>query len=228
MSNKFLYDNKEYEVLSNNTPFHNDYLMMRIMNELLNKTEFFVETGTCLGFTCYYVAKNFPNVNVFTCELSEYYYNESINNIGDLSLLPNLTIKLEKSPDALYNLENYYSKDIYNKPVVFWIDAHGGKDLPLYQEIDFITKKFTNYCIFIDDFQNEYDSGFSNDGELFNIKYVKNYINNKENVKVYFPNYPYNHSESSNINNIGNFACGYCVITTQEINTFGYLKEYII
>lgn len=98
------------------------------------------------------------------------------------------------------------------------MDAHGEKDLPLYEEIDFITKKFTNYCIFIDDFQNEYDSGFSNDGELFNI-------NNKENVKVYFPNYPYNHPESSNINNIGYFAC---VITTQKINTFGYLKEYIL
>lgn len=221
-----VYDNKEYKIFDTIFPFHNDFFMMTIMIELLNNADFFVETGTYIGDTSGFVALNFNNLKVFTCEIIEESYNKALKKLNKLS---NVTAVLEKSPDALYNLENYYNKDIYNNNVVFWIDAHWG-ELPLNKEIDYITKNFNNYCIFIDDFQNPYDSGFTNDGDDFNINIIKNFIHNKENVKVYFPSYPSNHIKCSfrNIHDVPIPPRGYCIITNQNLKNYDSLKLFPI
>lgn len=149
MNNIVIYNNKEYKIFDNNFPFHNEKFMMIIMTELLDKADIFVETGTQFGNTSQFVGLNFNNLKVFTCEFNEENYNQALNKLSNIS---NITALFEKSPDALYKLENYYDKDIYNKNIVFWIDAHCEYDVPLNNEIDYITKNFNNYCIFIDDF----------------------------------------------------------------------------
>jgi hypothetical protein len=39
------------------------------------------------------------------------------------------------------------------------------------------------------------------------------------------PCYDSTHPGCNNINNIGLQPCGYCIITTENIETYGYLKE---
>lgn len=226
MNNIVIYNNKEYKCHFG-FPFHDDKFMMTIMTELLDKADFFVETGTYIGITSHFVGLNFNNLKVFTCEINEGFYNSAINKLNNIS---NITAVLEKSPDALYKLENYYDKDIYNKNIVFWIDAHWEYVLPLNNEIDYITKNFNNYCIFIDDFKHPYDSGFGNDGDKFDINIIKNFIHNKENVKVYFPSYPSNHINcmSINVNNDPTFGRGYCIITNQTLNNYDFLQLFTI
>jgi hypothetical protein len=100
--------------------------MMKIMLGCLEKTEYFIETWLFFGWTSYFVAKNFTNINCYSCEINEDFYNKASDNIG---VLDNLKIELNKSPDALYGLNNLYGNLIFDKYVVFWIDAHWGNNL---------------------------------------------------------------------------------------------------
>ena len=93
------YFDKYYELVFDNynnnssykTPFHNDLFMMKIMINCLEKTEYFIETGLYLGYTSYFVAKNFSNINCYSCEINAEFFNIAKNNIGNLN---NLKIEL--------------------------------------------------------------------------------------------------------------------------------------
>ncbi len=222
---KINYNNKNYEIIydkfynSYNTPFHNDLFMMKNMINCLENTEYFIETGLFFGYTSYFVAKNFSNIKCYSCEINQDYYNKAINNIG---ILDNLKTELNQSPYALYGLNKYYGDIIFDKNVVFWIDAHWNTD-PLNNEINYITNNFNKFTIFIDDFVVPYDTKFSNDG--YNIQNIIPYINNKNKLKIYMPCYDSSHSDCNNINNDKLGPVGYCIITTENIETYGFLKE---
>ena len=224
------YFGKKYEILfdkSNNvykTPFHNDLFMMKIMINCLEKSEYFIETGLWLGYTSYFVAKNFSNINCYSCEINQEYFNIAKNNIGSID---NLKIELNKSPEALYDLNKHYGELIFNKNVVFWIDAHW-YILPLNDEIFYITKNFKKFTIFIDDFFIPYDKLFTNDGDGFTLECILPYIQNKDSLKIYMPSYDPTHIDCNNINNCSLPPVGYCIITTENIETYGFLREIII
>jgi len=219
------YNEKEYEIIYDKssgcykTPFHNDLFMMKIMLNCLEKAEYFVETGLFLGYTSYFVAKNFTNINCYSCEINSDFFKLAELNIG---IIDNLKIELNKSPDALYNLKNIYNNDIFNKYCIFWIDAHWNTD-PLNDEINYITSNFKKFTIFIDDFVIPYDNRFTNDG--LTIEKITQNINNKGNIKIFMPYYDSNHPDCNNINNNGSQPVGYCILTTENIETFEYLKE---
>ena len=202
------------------TPFHNDQFMMKIMINCLKNAQYFIETGLYLGYTSYFVAKNFINIKCYSCEINPEFYNIALNNIENLN---NLKTELIKSPEALYNLNNIYDNNIFTDYIIFWIDAHWYIDCPLNSEINYITSNFKKFTIFIDDFLIPYDKTFTNDG--FTIENIIPNINNKDKLKVYMPCYDSTHHGCNNINNIGLPPCGYCIITTENIETYGYLKE---
>lgn len=145
------------------------------------------------------------------------YFNKASNNIGSLH---NLKIELNKSPDALYGLHNFYGDLIFDKNVVFWLDAHWYSS-PLNDEIYHITKNYNKFTIFIDDFVIPFDNRFRNDG--FNIEQITPYINNKNKLKIYMPSYNSFHPDCCN--NPSSQPVGYCIITTENIDTFGFLTE---
>lgn len=219
------YCDKYYELVFDNynnsykTPFHNDLFMMKIMINCLEKTEYFIETGLYLGHTSYFVAKNFSNINCYSCEINPDFFNIAKKNIGNLN---NLKIELNKSPDALYNLNKYYGDVIFDKYVIFWIDAHWYSN-PLNDEINYITQNFNKFTIFIDDFVIPYDNRFTNDG--FTIESIIPNIKNKEKLKIYMPSYDSKHIDCNNCNNCNYPPVGYCIITTENIETYGFLKE---
>lgn len=227
----YRYNDKNYELMldkQNNiyvTPFHNDLFMMKIMLNCLEKVEYFIETGLYLGYTSFFVAKNFKNIKCYSCENNEQYFNLAQNNIGKLD---NLKIELNPSPYSLYQLNKIYDDTIFDKYNLFWIDAHWYDYCPLNNEIDYITQKYKKFTIFIDDFRIPYDSTFTNDGDNFTIEKIKPFIKNKENLKIYMPCYDSNHPDCNNINNKSLPPVGYCIITNEPIETYDYLKEIFI
>ncbi len=61
--NDISYNVYHYEKVNNNNPcppFHDDTKMMTVMIDILNKCENFIETGSYLGKTIFFVGKNFP------------------------------------------------------------------------------------------------------------------------------------------------------------------------
>ena len=111
------------------------------------------------------------------------------------------------------------------KILYFWIDAHFYEYCPLYDEIDYITQNFKKFTMFIDDFRIPYDNKFRNDGDGFTIEKITPYIKNKEKFKIYMPCYDSNHPDCNNIHNNSEAPVGYCIITTETIETYDYLKE---
>jgi hypothetical protein len=219
--NEIIYDNKTFIIYQSNKynkgkakpPFHNDKKMIQVILEILNNSDVFIETGSFMGKTIFFVGKNFPQLNCYSCEINKNSYNIANEQVKNLS---NVKLDLSPSPTALYNIQLNYDKGIFSKKVCFWLDAHL-KTNPLYDEIKYITTNFKEFCIFIDDFTIPWDNGFWTDG--YNIDKIKPYIMNKEKLKFYMPNYP-----STDICCKEN-ACGYIIITNININTFNYLKE---
>jgi len=234
----YQYFNKKYEVIKHNTsfftPFHNDINIIGLIIDKLKNTENFIETGICHGFTSFFIAKNFQNINVYGCEADEETFKTAVAlieyNIGDINLLKNLKVELKKSPESLYDLEKIYGNQIYTKNTMFWLDAHDGSISPLFEELSFITKKFKNFMIIIDDFSNPFDNKFTNEG--FNIKdcinYIYDYKNRKDEINIYLPFYSeekhYNNCNNINNNNI-NTPVGYCIITTDELKGYDFLIQ---
>ena len=181
--------------------------------------DYFIETGFWLGYTSYFVAKIFQILIVTLVKLIKSFFN-----IGSID---NLKIELNKSPEALYDLNKHYGDLIFNKNVVFWIDAHWYM-LPLNDEIYYITKNFKKFTIFIDDFFIPYDKSFTNDGDGFTLECILPYIQNKDSLKIYMPSYDSTHKDCNNINDCSLPPIGYCIITTENIETYGFLREIII
>tara|TARA_B100000035_G_C21036462_1_gene571242 strand:- start:4735 stop:5412 length:678 start_codon:yes stop_codon:yes gene_type:complete len=202
-------DNKPKE------PFHNDKKQMEIILNILNdeKLESFIETGSYMGKTVYFVGKNFPNLKCYSCEIDRNSYSIAYEQIKDLN---NVNLQLVPSPDAVYNINKKFDNNIYEKKTLFWLDAHWHTD-PLYHELLYITKNFKNFIIIVDDFEIPYDDGFWTDG--YNIKKIKPFIVKKDKLKYYMPSY------SSKDECCKKNAVGYIVITNMDINTFGHLKE---
>jgi hypothetical protein len=222
MSNIMIYDDKEYTLYQSPkykenkplAPFHNDKKMMKVILKILEESDVFIETGSFMGKTIYFVGKNFAQLKCYSCEVNTDYYNIAHEQVKDLN---NVKLDLMPSPYAVYNIHENYDDDIYDKKTCFWLDAHWNTD-PLYDELKYITTNFKNFCIFVDDFTIPWDKGFWTDG--YDIEKIKPYIINKDKLKFYMPNYPSNHEccKDSNVS-------GYIVITNMDINTFDNLKE---
>ena len=220
--NTINYDNKSYIIYQSDSynnsqpksPFHDDKKMMTVMLDILNNSDVFIETGSFMGKTIFFVGKNFPQLKCYSCEIDIKSFSIAYEQIKDLE---NVKLDLKPSPTALYNIKEHYDSNIFEKKVCFWLDAHWHTD-PLYDEIKYITSNFKNFCIFIDDFTIPYDKGFWTDG--YNIEKIKPYIMNKATFKYYMPNY-LSTDECCKHN-----PCGYIVITNININTYNYLKEF--
>ena len=222
--NTIIYNNKNYTIYqsdkyNNKTPkppFHDDKKMITIIIEILNNSNIFIETGSFIGKTIFFVGKNFPKLQCYSCEIDKKSFNIAYEQIKDLN---NVKLDLIPSPIALYNIKTHYDNNIFDKITCFWLDAHWHTD-PLFEEIKYITTNFKKFYIFVDDFTVPYDNGFHTDG--YNIEKIKPYIMNKETLKFYMPNYL--SSDACCKHN----PCGYIVITNININTYNYLKEIII
>jgi hypothetical protein len=74
---------------------------------------------------------------------------------------PEVRVLNEDSRDALRTLRS--SDQFPRSRVLFYLDAHWEKDLPLQEEVDIITKAWTESVIVIDDFKVPGDDGYGFD-----------------------------------------------------------------
>lgn len=147
-------------------PFHGDKNTIDYISEHLFDAEVFIETGTAYSDSSYYVASNFPELSVFTNEPWDERYELSHSVLKNC---PNVLLSRTPSPEFLeevrLDLEGK-QKNLFDMSAVFWLDAHGDWiendgtvkfSWPLPEEVDYITKNFKKYYIFIDDFYNPYN-----------------------------------------------------------------------
>ena len=217
------YDNKDYYIYQspkyNNgnakEPFHDDKKQIQIILNILNQGQIdcFIETGSYMGKTIYFVGKNFPNIMCYSCEINKNSYSIANEQVKDLD---NVNLQFVPSPNAVYNINKHFDTNIYNKKVLFWLDAHW-KTEPLFDELNYITKNFKEFIIFVDDFTVPYDNGFWTDG--YDTDKIKPHINNIDKLQFYMPNY------SSKDDCCKKNPVGYIIITNCDFNTFGFLKN---
>lgn len=129
--------------------FHGDYFLMRCMFNLLEQADVFVETGSLSGDTVGAVARNYPDMNCYTCELDPRNFEITRRRTERYS---NVEASNEPSPDFLYSLYDRRPQ-LKGQRAVFWLDAHAKGALPLPAEVEKITTEGSDFCIAIDDFQ---------------------------------------------------------------------------
>ena len=165
--------------------FHGDIRLIEILEDYILSSDVFIETGTYLAGTLYYVASNFKNVQCYSCEPVNKFYDYACSVVADCS---NVHIAHEASPDFLNNL-------VKNNPALktqrctFWLDGHGQSldSSPLPSEINFIMSNFQNAAIFIDDLQVPEIPDFQ---WQFSWKYFEDIIKScSDNFAVAIPNY---------------------------------------
>lgn len=107
-----------------------------------------VETGTCEGSTCRALVDDFTNI--YTIELSDYYYDKSTFRLKTFSNIHRF------HGDSRTYLPTILSQ-LKGEPALFWLDAHSSGGLtadagdPLPEELAMIMKESPASLIVIDD-----------------------------------------------------------------------------
>lgn len=76
--------------------------MIQVMIDILNKSEVFVETGSYMGKTIFFVGKNFPQMKCYSCEIDKMSYMIAHEQVSSLS---NVFLNLKASPEAVYDIQ---------------------------------------------------------------------------------------------------------------------------
>lgn len=169
-------------------PFHNDIFLQRIFILTTNyfKPTQIVETGTFLGTTTTFIAKNFSKTPIYTCEINEKNYRKSSKKLKKYT---NVRVIKENSPNFLQKLSD---KKLLGEMPIFFLDAHWENFWPLEDEIKIITKNCKKAIIFIDDFKVEDNPQFGFDkygSKECSLKLIMPKMDKKNKYNLLFPNY---------------------------------------
>lgn len=170
--------------------FHGDIYLQKVVRFVAAKSELFIETGTNVASTLHYFARTNPGIDCFSCEPDKEAFLLASKNVDGLQ---NVHLYNQMSQDFLKSLAEHCGKDVFGKPAVFWLDAHGwGFEWPLKYEIRFITENFRQAYIFIDDFlvpghpEFEYDS---TENAVCSFDYVKDSFAPGREYQIIYPDY---------------------------------------
>lgn len=165
---------------------HGDLILREAFRLIGKKAEIssFIETGTSLGYTTKFLAENFPDANIYSCEIAKPVFLKAKKNLQKFK-----NIKLY--PAGSIDFLKYLLKENLGYRPLFFLDAHGVGKCPLDEEIRIISKNLKSAVMIIDDFKVdnesfEFDS--YEDGEV-SLKRVILNINKKKKYNVLFPNY---------------------------------------
>jgi hypothetical protein len=163
---------------------------VRLVAELLLKTEpvAIVETGTYRGTTTEWLAAF--QLPVYTCEASGLNFGFSRARLG---VVPNVHMLHLDSRSALRHLLTGPLSAQLDKPILFYLDAHGSQDLPLAEEIDIIFPVASRAIVLIDDFQVPDDPGYAYDdygpGKLLTPDYIAEGVA-RHSLQCFYPRTP--------------------------------------
>jgi len=170
--------------------FHGDSYLLTLIDHVLTRCDAFIKTGTYMGDSLEYVARNFSHLHIFSCEPRTEHITVSRNKLRPY--LHNITLEQVKSPDFLYKIVDDHP-DLVNKDVAFWLDAHSfGYKWPLKDEIRFITETFKRAYIFIDDFKIPGRPEFQYDiydGQECSWEFIHDEMCTDKKYLIYLPKY---------------------------------------
>ena len=139
--------------------FNGQFFRRRMFEEIIAATApaAIVETGTYRGTTTKFLAEA-SGKPVFTVECLPRNYGFAKQN---LQVVRNVTLTLGDSRSFLRRL---IAEDrLPQGPIFFYLDAHWGEDLPIFEEIEVIFKHRPEAVVMIDDFQVPDDPGYGFD-----------------------------------------------------------------
>ena len=167
--------------------FHGDKYLLNVVDILTTKVEIFIETGTHVGSTLHYFGERYPRIPCFGCEPYKNAFNKAKFVVQNLS---NAHLFNVKSLELFTLLKSTHS-EIFSKPVLCWLDAHGGPyPRELTKEVEFITEQFISGFLLIDDFKVPHNPRFQYDvhgTQRCCIGTIRSYIQND--YLLYYPNY---------------------------------------
>lgn len=170
--------------------FHGDIYLQRLVQDIAERSEFFIETGTNVGSTLHYFARTNPGIKCFSCEPDAEAFGIACKNMVGIQ---NVHLYNQMSQDFMASVVEHCGKEIFDRPVIFWLDAHGwGFEWPLKYEIRFITENFRQAYIFIDDFkvpehpEFEYDA---TENAVCSFDYVKDSFAAGKEYQIIYPDY---------------------------------------
>jgi hypothetical protein len=140
-------------------PFNGQTFRQQLFRDLIQRISLsaIVETGTFRGTTTEYLHTS-SQLPVYTAELHRGYYGYAKRRFV---MNPNIMIYHSDSRSFLRDLLN---KPIFNQEkVFFYLDAHGGEDLPLREELQIIFEKCAKAVVMVDDFKVPFDDGYRYD-----------------------------------------------------------------
>jgi hypothetical protein len=126
--------------------WHDDPIFEGFVRHLIEsaKPDRWVETGTHMGWTSYWVAKNYPHLPIYTAEIDPSYYELSRQNLAEF---PQVSLSHCNSVDFLRRLLPLLKSGLS----IFWLDAHWWPPIPLRDECK-VVASLDRYVCLLDDF----------------------------------------------------------------------------
>lgn len=142
-----------------NFPLHSDPIAIKTFEMLVKegKIKAIVETGTFRGYTTSLLARKFPDLPIYTCEINEYNFKKASENLRKFR---NVKVFNNTSPKFLSQI---IKDKLISDRVLFYLDAHWLDEWPLEDELKIISSKIKSSIIVIDDFKVPEDNRFQFD-----------------------------------------------------------------
>jgi hypothetical protein len=130
---------------------------------------------------------NATTVPIFGCELSERLFHFTRRRLAS-----HRNVELLCKDSRTFLREVLASGGLGGGPVFFYLDAHWGSDLPLWDELDIIFGHSIESVVMIDDFRVPGDFGFGYDdygpGKQLSVAGLR--VNLTPQPDLFFPDYP--------------------------------------
>jgi len=138
-------------------PMNGQACRQQLVRDLMRAVEFdeVIETGTYRGVTTTFLS-NTSGLPVHTAEVSARFFHYSrVRCAGD----PAITVHHRDSRGLLRQLADRDG----DPTLFFYLDAHWGEDVPRYEELEIINRRWSRAVVLIDDFRVNDDSGYGHE-----------------------------------------------------------------
>ena len=141
-------------------PFNGQPSRQALFRALMRQLEpaAIVETGTYLGTTTAFLAET--GLPIFTIEANPRIYGYARAHLWRRR---NVTLLHDDSRAALRTLFDGQLRDVTNRILFFYLDAHWNDDLPLLEELDIIFDRCQAAVVMVDDFRVPGDAAYEYD-----------------------------------------------------------------
>lgn len=127
--------------------WHGDPLLEQFIKKLIEdvRPDRWVETGSHMGWTSMWVAKNFPELPIYTVEVDPEFHRKTKDNLEEFGS------RVVAAHDASVNFLWKLLPELKKGVSLFWLDAHWWPPVPLKEECR-IVSMLDRYVCLVDDF----------------------------------------------------------------------------